>query len=50
MSSQKSLTENRKVVLNPELAKAFIDVNPIYCIPQDKLEKALKHYAAKKIN
>ena len=50
MSSQKSLTENRKVVLNPELAKAFIDVNPIYCIPQDKVEKALKYYAQKKNN
>ena len=50
MSSQKSLKENRKVMLNPELAKAFIDVNPIYCIPQDKVEKALKYYAQKKNN
>jgi len=37
-------------VLNPELAKAFVYVNPVYGIPQDKLEKALRYYAEKKIN
>ena len=50
MLSQECLSENRKVVLNPNLTNAFLDVNPIYCIPKDKLEKALKYYAAKKIN
>ena len=50
MSSQECLTENQNVVLNPELAKAFVYVNPVYGIPQDKLEKALRYYAEKKIN
>ncbi len=48
MLSQKSQTENRKVVLDPDLPKSFVDFNPLYGIPQDKLEKALKYYAEKK--
>ena len=48
MLSQKNQTENRKVVLEPDLPKSFVDFNPLYGIPQDKLEKALKYYAEKK--
>ena len=48
MSSQESLKKDRKIALTPELEKAFVDVNPIYGIRQDKVEKALKYYAEKK--
>ena len=35
-------------MLDPDLPKSFVDFNPLYGIPQDKLEKALKYYAEKK--
>ena len=34
-------------MLDPDLPKSFVDFNPLYGIPQDKLEKALKYYAEK---
>ena len=40
--------ENQKIVLTPELEKVFIEVNPIYEIPQDKVENAIKYFAEKK--
>ena len=48
MLSQECLKENQKIVLTPELEKAFIEVNPIYEIPQDKVENAIKYFAEKK--
>ena len=42
ISSQECLTHEQKVVLNPELKNYFVKLNPVYVVPQDKVEKALK--------
>jgi protein farnesyltransferase subunit beta len=50
--SQECLIENCKVALNSDLENVFEKINPIYCVPQDRLDKALKFYKdiQKKIN
>ena len=50
ISSQECLTHEQKVVLNPELKNYFVKLNPVYVVPQDKVEKALKYLAEKKNN
>ena len=42
--SQECLIENCKVALNSDLENVFEKINPIYCVPQDRLDKALKFY------
>ena len=42
--SQECLIENCKVELNSNLENVFEKINPIYCVPQDRLVKALKFY------
>ena len=42
--SQECLIENSKVALNSDLENIFEKINPIYCVPQDRLDKALKFY------
>jgi protein farnesyltransferase subunit beta len=46
--SQKCLVDNYKVVLNSDLENVFEILNPIYCVPQTKIEKALKYYSENK--
>ena len=48
--SQECALKDCKVVLDPDLDGFFEKVNPIYCVIQEKLEKALKYYAEKKSN
>ena len=43
--SQECLKDNFKVALNSDLDDVFEKMNPIYCVTQDKIEKALKYYA-----
>ena len=43
--SQECIKDNCKVTLNPELENIFEKVNPIYCVSQEKIEKAIKYYA-----
>jgi hypothetical protein len=40
--------DNYKVVLNSDLENVFEILNPIYCVPQKKIEKALKYYSENK--
>ena len=42
--SQECLIENCKVALNSDLENVFEKINPIYCVPQDRLDKALKFF------
>ena len=44
--SQECLKDNFKVALNSDLDDVFEKMNPIYCVTQDKIEKALKYYAS----
>ena len=48
--SQECLLKECKVVLDPDLDGMFEKVNPIYCVLQDKAEKALKYFSEKKSN
>ena len=43
--SQECLKDNFKVALNSDLDDVFEKMNPIYCVTQEKIEKALKYYA-----
>jgi protein farnesyltransferase subunit beta len=43
--SQECLMNNFKVVLNSDLDKVFEKMNPIYCVPQKNIEKAMKYYS-----
>ena len=43
--SQKSLVDNYNVVLNSDLINVFENMNPIYCVPQKNIEKAMKYYS-----
>ena len=42
--SQECLKDNFKVALNSDLDDVFEKMNPIYCVTQEKIEKALKYY------
>ena len=44
--SQECLKDNFKVALNSDLDDVFEKMNPIYCVTQEKIEKALKYYAS----
>ena len=46
--SQECLLQNCKVVLNSDLENVFEKIEPIYCVPIEKIEKALKYYAENK--
>ena len=46
--SQKCLVDNYKVVLNSDLENVFENMNPIYCVPQKNIEKAMKYYSENK--
>ena len=43
--SQECLKDNFKVALNSDLDNVFEKLNPIYCVTQEKIEKALKYFA-----
>ena len=43
--SQECFVDNCKVALNSDLDNVFEKINPIYGVPQEKVEKALKYYA-----
>ena len=48
--SLECMKEDYKVALNPDLEHVFEKMNPIYCVPQEKIEKALKYYSEIKNN
>ena len=43
--SQECLKDNFKVALNSDVDNVFEKLNPIYCVTQEKIEKALKYFA-----
>ena len=43
--SQECHKDNFKVALNSDLDNVFEKLNPIYCVTQEKIEKALKYFA-----
>ena len=43
--SQECFKDNKKIVLNSDLEDIFEKINPIYCVSQEKIEKAKKYYA-----
>ena len=46
--SQECQIENRKVALSGDLDKIFEKVNPIYCVVDEKIKKAISYYSSKK--
>ena len=43
--SQECFKDNKKIVLNSDLEDIFEKINPVYCVSQEKIEKAKKYYA-----